>query len=479
LASMGCAGLLIAVLALWNAFFVYVKPGTHLVVIAKRGAALSPNQVLADEGQAGIQRRVLGEGWHLVWPIVYETERHPNVIVPAGQVGIVTAKGGDPLPAGQALAEKATQQGIQRQVLPPGEYRINTYGYSVELVPAVEIPAGYVGVQRRLLGNDKGILSEVLQPGLYFINTKEFEIIKAEVGMEQTTFRYDKDPNHNTAIKFTSKGGFEISMDCTVEWEVLPQDVPNIVKEYGDWKKVEENVIKLQAHAIGRDKGIDYGVQDLLEGDRRKKFQEDYTNELKRKCSAKNVGVRSAFIRDIVIPEAYLKPIRDKQVASETELTNQAKQATADSLALVEREKRLVDQRVATVQAETVRMVAAIDREVQNIGTKTHAEVEKMKAEYDAKIATLDADRTRVLGEAQAQVSTLKETAKNGLYQLKMDVFGNDGNAYLRYTLAESLNPKMSLRLMHSGPGTFWTNMDGKGFNLMMPAPSPKEKEKK
>jgi hypothetical protein len=57
-----------------------------------------------------------------------------------------------------------------------------------------------------------------------------------------------------------------------------------------------------------------------------------------------------------------------------------------------------------------------------------------------------------------------------------MEVFQNDPNAYLRYTLAESLNPKMTLRLMHSGPGTFWTNMDGKGFNLFLPAPGGEKK---
>jgi len=256
-----------------------------------------------------------------------------------------------------------------------------------------------------------------------------------------------------------------------VEWEVLPQDMPGLVAEYGNQRKVEENVIKLQAHAIGRDKGIDYGVQELLEGNRREKFQIDFTHELIKKCSAKNVAVRSAFIRDIVIPEAYLKPIREKQIARETELTNQAKQATAEALALVEREKRLVDQRVAQVQAETARLVAAIDRDVQNITTKTQAEIDKMKADYESEIATLDADRTRVLGESLAEVSKLKDTAKSSLYQMKMDVFQNDANAYLRYTLAESLNPKMSLRLMHSGPGTFWTNMDGKNLQLLMSAP--------
>ena len=65
----------------------------------------------------------------------------------------------------------------------------------------------------------------------------------------------------------------------------------------------------------------------------------------------------------------------------------------------------------------------------------------------------------------------MKETAKSSLYQLKMEVFQNDANSYLRYSLAEQLNPKMVLRLFHSGPGTFWTNLDSKGMNLLIPAP--------
>src|SRR5439155_21582068 len=134
----------------------------------------------------------------------------------------------------------------------------------------------YVGVQRRLLGKDgagrfanapdeKGIIREVLQPGLYYVNTKEFEVIKTEVGIFQTTFRYEKDPTKNTAITFTSKGGFDISLDATIEWEMLPEHMPELVAEYGPhlWDVVEQNVIKLQAQSIGRDRGIDYGAQDL------------------------------------------------------------------------------------------------------------------------------------------------------------------------------------------------------------------------
>ncbi len=353
----------------WHAFFVYVPPGFHLIKISKDGKPLPSGQVLAEEGQKGIQRAVQGEGWHFVLPIVYSTELEKNINVPAGQIGIVTARGGKPLPPGRLLAEEG-EQGIQRRVLPPGTYRINSHGFDVKLEGATVIPPGYVGVLRRLLGTDskgrfaetdqeKGILRNVLQPGLYYINTKEFEVIQTEVGIFQTGFRYDENPKENTAITFTSKGGFSISMDCTVEWEVRPEEMPALVSEYGSRRAVERNVIEVQAHAIGRDKGIDYGVQDFLEGTRREKFQEDFTAELTRVCREKNVTIHSAFVRNLVIPEVYLKPIRDKQVAAETEITAQVKEATAESVAEVEREQQLISQRSLEVEAETKRLVAS------------------------------------------------------------------------------------------------------------------------
>ena len=365
----------------WNAFWEYVPPGMHLIVIAKDGEPLPPGQVLAEPGQKGIQREVLGEGWHFILPIVYTSELEENTVVPPGKVGIVTARGGKPLPPGRLLAEEG-EQGIRRQVLTPGTYRINRYGFEVELVDAVQIRPGFVAVLRRLLGRDgsgrfaendqeKGILRKVLQPGLYYINTKEFEVVESEVGIFQTAFHYDPNPKHNTAIIFTSKGGFTISMDCTVEWEVLPELLPELVANFGSREAVERTVIDVQAHAIGRDKGIVYGAQDLLEGAQREKFQDDFTQGLIRVCREKNVTVRSAFIRNIVIPEAYLGPIRDKQIASETELTNRAKEITAETEAEVEREKQTIQQKVAEVDAETDRLVASIDREVENVDTRT------------------------------------------------------------------------------------------------------------
>jgi hypothetical protein len=488
-------GSLILLLIIWNTLFKYVPPNQHLVITAKNGESLPQGFVLAKEGQQGVQEKVLGEGWHFVMPVAYSSELEENTVVEPGMVGIVTSQGGKPLPPDRYFAEEG-EQGIQRAVLLPGVYRLNLHGYKVEKAPAVEIPAGFVGVQRRLLGVEgagrfaeedpakgppqKGILHTLLQPGLYYLNTKEYEVIKEEVGIFQTSFHSPtKDYPRDTSIEFTCKGGFKIKMDCTIEWEVLPQDMPALVADFGVRQKVEDIVIRQQAKAIGRDKGINYGVQDLLEGAKRKEYQDDFTAELRKRAKEKNVVIHSAFIRNIEIPDQYMKQIREKQIAIETNITNQAMEAAALSDNLVERAQRQVDQKMREVEAETKKIVAAIDIEVENLKTRTENEIDKMTAEFKAKIAMKDAERALAIGTAKNDVTKLKETAKNNLFQLKMDAFQNDADAFIRYSMAQQLSPDLRVRLFHSGQGTFWTNLEGKNLNLLLPAPaSPSSPEK-
>ena len=66
---------------------------------------------------------------------------------------VVISKGGQRPTDGRELADRDRgERGILPDVLPPGSYRLNPYGYDVELVAATEIKPGYVGVLRRLLG---------------------------------------------------------------------------------------------------------------------------------------------------------------------------------------------------------------------------------------------------------------------------------------------------------------------------------------
>ena len=49
------------------------------------------------------------------------------------------------------------------------------------------------------------------------------------VGIDQTSYHAPAKPGDpDTAISFPTNDGFTIKMDCTIEWEVLPQDQPQL-----------------------------------------------------------------------------------------------------------------------------------------------------------------------------------------------------------------------------------------------------------
>ena len=181
----------------WGFCRFYVAPGAMAVVTAKSGEALPPGQILAKPGQRGIQEQVLGEGRHFLNPWLYEHKIMPVIAIPPGKVGVVTSKVGAELPPGEFLAEPG-QKGIWRRVLGPGKHRLNPYGYQVDIVDAISIPVGYVGVVTSLSGKqttpdafagpgEKGVRQDILQPGLYYVNPKELQVDLLEIGVNQVS----------------------------------------------------------------------------------------------------------------------------------------------------------------------------------------------------------------------------------------------------------------------------------------------------
>jgi hypothetical protein len=482
----------------WNVFFHHVPSGHMLIVVSKFGQPLSEGEVLAKPGQRGIQYEVLGEGWHFIWPILYTVEIKPNVVVPGmkltttgvqpPKVGILKALGGDPLPPGQFLA-KPGQRGIRREVLLPGSYRLNPYGYEIKLVDMVEIKQGYIGVKRRKLGDDgrtafatqateKGIIKDdILQPGLYPINTEEYEVIPCEVGIYQTSYHYSEVENENTALVFDASDSNRIQLDCTIEWELKPEFWPEWLAKFRNRERIEATVIKPNVKNISRNKGQNYGAEDFLDGTKREKFQNEFTRELSEACQEDDILIRHAFIRNIIIPDAFLKPKRDEQLAREKTITQKEQRLTAESNNEVVSAQQTVKLEVAKVHATTEKLVTAIEQESTNVDIITQAKIEQMKDEFGAKKAILDAQSAELLGVANADAEKLVNSAKSSLYKQKLDLFGREGDSYLRYVLAQSLNPEMRLRLFQSGPGTFWTNMGNKDMNMFLPIPTGEGKK--
>lgn len=97
---------------------------------------LSGDNPIAFNGEAGFQADLLRPGWRFKLWILYSVTKHPMVQIPAGQIGVVIAQVGNPLPRGaksgiykpefgdfsdvRAFVRLGGEKGVQRPVLPPG-----------------------------------------------------------------------------------------------------------------------------------------------------------------------------------------------------------------------------------------------------------------------------------------------------------------------------------------------------------------------
>ena len=50
--------------------------------------------------------------------------------------------------------------------------------------------------------------------------------------------------------------------------------------------------------------------------------------------------------------------------------------------------------------------------------------------------------------------------ARAGLFKLKVAAFKGDADAFARYTFAQALADDLQVRLVQTGEGTFWTDLD-------------------
>lgn len=540
----------------WGFCRFYVNPDEMAIVRANKGEALPPDQILAKEGQQGIREEVLGEGRYFLNPYYYQVEIKPVTIIPPGKVGIVTAKVGANLPEGEFIAEPG-QKGIWRGALGPGKYRLNPYGYQIDIVDAISVPIGYVGVMTGLSGeqapegkfaspNQKGVRKAILQPGLYYVNPKELKVDVVEIGLNQVSLLGKSGgevimkrqiPSQNRAmdvlqaaaleeqkdqrlgyladrareegsrrrdvsgdwsldeaapaaaragvlpakpsiseavlslnqlVEFPSRDGFNISLDMTVEFELVPENIAWIFQSYGDLPAVVDKILMPQILSVSRLKGSAYRAKDFIVGEGREKFQNELTDALARILAEKNIVVHNALISHVNVPMQILDPIQQASIAVEQDLTNKEKQNTAKRQSELNIQLSLIDQNRGVVAQETERIKAQINADKEKTVAEIQAEAARTVAEIGKSTADVLAEKTRTLGEAQAQITTLVEGEKAKGLELKAQAF-KDPTAYALWQFADNLNKELRINILHAGPGTFWTDLDKASMGDLAP----------
>ncbi|HEX8947435.1 MAG TPA: SPFH domain-containing protein, partial [Dissulfurispiraceae bacterium] len=167
---------------------------TEIGLVNKRFSTskLSDDNPIAFSGEAGYQEELLMPGLRFkLWP-VYVIEKHPWVQVPAGEIGVVIAQVGQPLPIGAKSAvykkefgnfshvkdfiDKGGQKGVQRPVLPPGSLLpIHPVGFIV--ITEKQVYGLPVAPEIREISMHKG---SILTPEAFGLKPEQLNVVRIE-----------------------------------------------------------------------------------------------------------------------------------------------------------------------------------------------------------------------------------------------------------------------------------------------------------
>jgi hypothetical protein len=493
---------------IYEGFWVWTVENTDvpadkmLILIAKTGKEMPPGQIIAQPGQKGVLLEPLGPGRHFINPFLYERQLKDQVVIRGGEVGVVIAKHGAELPAGEFLAGPG-QRGIQRDVLLPGTYKLNPYAFEVRPVKMVEIEPGYVGVVTARSGKpaasqlaepgERGVQKTVLPPGLYALNPEAYSVEQIEIGFNQVTMAHaGKLPQSQTtgqlagkerspvaigkglpaedrqsgqagvailpAVTFPSSDGFEITIDVTLLWQLLPQDAPAVVSRYGNIKKIEQNILIPQINSTARIKGSTFGAVDFIVGAKREQFQHDFQTTIETTLREKKLQVDLALVQDTLVPDNISGPIQDARIAAEWNTTNAEKTKTEAKKAELDETIGKIRQTEQVVEFETQRREGNIHAEQEKQVLQIAAETRLQVADLARQTAALRADVQRKLGSAQAKVVEMKGKADGDGYALQVKAAGSPAD-YMDYQFAKELPARIKLALIYAGPGTLWTDL--------------------
>jgi len=484
----------------WMVEAVDVPPDKMLIVVAKTGKEMPPGRIIADAGEKGVRLITYGTGRHFFNPFLYERQLHPQVVIGAGELGVVINKFGKELPSGEFLAGK-DERGIQRDVLLPGTYKLNPYAFEVKTVKMVEIEPGHVGVIAARSGKpakgqlaeegERGVQKRVLEPGLYAINPEAYSVERIEIGFNQITMAHaGKLPETLTtgqgadkargaqnrqrqqaersvaptkpvlgAVKFPSSDGFEITIDVTLLWQLLPEDAPEVFSRYGNIQKIEENILIPQINSTARIKGSTFGAVDFIVGDKREEFQRAFQETIEKTLKEKHLQVDLALVQDTLVPDNISNPIQDSRIAAEWNITNVEKTKTEAKKAELDETIGLIRQIEQVVEYETQRLEGNTAAEREKAVNQIAAEGRLQVAELARQTAIIRADTKRKIGSAESKVVELKGKAEGEGFAQQVAAAGGASD-YNAVQFAKQLPERVKLSLIYAGNGTLWTDLE-------------------
>jgi len=140
-------GVLVALLPFLLGIVIISESQVGIVVKKFSSSSLDSGKLVATNGEAGYQADTLAPGWHFgYFPWQYSVEKKSVIVVPQGEIALIVANDGLPIPANRILGKvvdcndyqdgksfllNGGEKGRQLGILTAGTYRINTALFTV------------------------------------------------------------------------------------------------------------------------------------------------------------------------------------------------------------------------------------------------------------------------------------------------------------------------------------------------------------
>ncbi len=482
--------------------FVTIKEGQIGVVEARDGVPLSDGRVLARQvdcdsfqnaraflqngGQRGPQIAVIPPGTYRINTSLFTVVETPVLEIRDNRVGIVTAKDGRSLPAGEiagrtvdghnsfqdgeAFVRAGGFKGLQEQVLLAGRYFINPEFATVETVEMTEVPIAHAGVVIAYVGEPgrdvtgesfkhgnlvekgkKGVWAEPLDPGRYAINPRTHRVENVPTANVVLNWATGKTEAHKldeklSTITVRSSDGFKFNLDVSQIIHIPRNDAPKVIARFGSMVNLVTQVLEPTIGNYFRNAAQSSDVIEFLKS--RSERQGDAKKQIGAALEQYNVGAVDTLIGDITPPDDLMKTLTDRKIAEQERVTYETQR-----LAEVVRKELQQARAVADTQAKVVDS----ERSVAIAEFAAQASIKKAEGEARARTAIAEADAAviKMVGGADAE-----KTQKIGLAEanvIKQKVEATNAQSFVAIEVARALagsGQKLVPDIMAGGQGT-------------------------
>lgn len=465
------AAILFISMFVWYGNRIEPRSGEIAILIKKTGENLPIGEIIAtNNAYKGVQLEALGEGRHFYNCYTWDWQIAPITDIPSGKFGVLVRKFGRDLPHGEIIAPDELHKGIVREILGTGKHRVNPYAYAVKIFDDIKILPGNVGVVTALSGQDvfaniandfaenkgflvaagrKGVQKTILKEGTHRINPYMYSVAIVNIQSQRHEFSGDD------AINFLSVDGFNVSLEGTVEFNILPDAAPRLTHEVGDMEDILKKIILPAVRGFTRIEGSKKSSTDFIIGESRQLFQNDLEEFLRENSKNWGVAINSVLIRDIIPPQEIAGLVRQRELAKQE--ANKFKQQIEQSRSATELEKQkmLAVQNSEKVQAETQKITQTIAIKQAQMEKIIAAQTALEVAEINLQTTRTEAQMKLQLAEAERQVISEQNRVAAEVLKRNIQAYHNAEN-YVNSLLYEKIAPHLTTLQLNQNSGSYF-----------------------